>query len=107
MNTIKSLPVTEQCRQARYRQKSISLILNCEDPIETAVELEQQLFYRGHAAVIVLPEDARTTCPYIEAMGLIAIIAGSNGSIPFGIKINTSNINDILRSLNEKQLLLP
>lgn len=98
--------ITEQHRQKRYQQKSVSVVLKCDDPVETAVSLEQRLFRSGHAAVIVSAEDALAVCPYVEAAGLIAIVAGYNKPIPFGIHFETDNPDEIVEQLRKQQVLL-
>ena len=98
--------VSEQDRQKRHLQNPISIILNCEDPIETAVALEQQLFRSGHTAVVVRAEDALAVCPYVEAAGLIAIVAGNQSPIPFGLHFESNNTSEIIAQLIEQQVLL-
>jgi len=97
--------VTDQDRENRHHQKPVTLLINDEDAAEKAVALEQSLFALGHTAVIVRAEDALTVCPYIEAAGLIAIVAGGQ-DLPFGIRIDTSDIKHAIEGLNKQGILL-
>ncbi|MDX1475616.1 MAG: sulfate adenylyltransferase subunit CysN [Reinekea sp.] len=97
--------VTDQDRENRHHQKPVTLLINDEDAAEKAVALEQSLFALGHTAVIVRVEDALTVCPYIEAAGLIAIVAGGQ-DLPFGIRIDTSDIKHAIEGLNKQGILL-
>ncbi|WP_196160148.1 sulfate adenylyltransferase subunit CysN [Reinekea sp. G2M2-21] len=97
--------VTDQDRENRHHQKPVTLLINDEDAAEKAVALEQSLFALGHTAVIVRAEDALTVCPYIEAAGLIAIVAGGQ-ELPFGIRIDTSDIKHAIEGLNKQGILL-
>ena len=99
-----SHPVTEAERTARYRQKPVSLVLAVDDAAEKAVELERALFDLGHACVIVRPEDALSVAPYVEAAGLIAIIAG-NTDAPFGFKVEDASPKAVIRLLREHDVL--
>ncbi len=99
-----SHPVTEAERTARYRQKPVSLVLAVDDAAEKAVELERALFDLGHACVIVRPEDALSVAPYVEAAGLIAIIAG-NTDAPFGFKVEDASPKAVIRLLREHEVL--
>ncbi|GGX70362.1 sulfate adenylyltransferase subunit CysN [Saccharospirillum salsuginis] len=97
-------PVTEAERNARYRQKPVSLVLAVDNAAEQAVELERALFDLGHACVIVRPEDALQVAPYVEAAGLIAIIAG-NTEAPFGFKVDDASPKAVIRLLREHDVL--
>lgn len=97
-------PVTENERVARYRQKPVSLVLSVPDAAEQAVALERALFDLGHVSVIVRPEDALSVGPYVEAAGLIAIIAG-NTDAPFGFKIDDASPQAVIRLLREQGVL--
>ncbi|MDN3648744.1 sulfate adenylyltransferase subunit CysN [Reinekea marina] len=98
--------ITEVDRELRYHQKSVTVVIDDNDAAEKAVSLEQTLFSLGHAAVIVRPEDALTVCPYIEAAGLIAIVAG-NIDLPFGLLYSKAVTATIVDDLTEKGILLP
>jgi bifunctional enzyme CysN/CysC/sulfate adenylyltransferase subunit 1 len=97
--------VTDQDRENRHHQKPVTVLINAEDAAEKAVDLEQQLFSLGHTAVVVRPEDALTVCPYVEAAGLIAIVAGGN-ELPFGLKFENIQTQDIINELGEQKILL-
>jgi sulfate adenylyltransferase large subunit len=97
--------VTEQDRERRYQQKPVTLLIDTREAAETAVALEQALFSLGHTAVIVRPEDALTVCPYVEAAGLIALVAGK-GDLPFGLKVQESDTDAILAYLQQEKILL-
>lgn len=98
-------PVTESERIARYRQKPVSLVLDVPDAAEQAVELERALFDLGHVSVIIRPEDALRVAPYIEAAGLIAIIAGGTDA-PFGFKVDDASPKAVIRLLREHEVLV-
>lgn len=98
--------VTEVDRELRYHQKPVTIVLDAEEAAEKAVELERVLFTRGHACVIVRPEDALAVCPYIEAAGMLAIVAGKR-DLPFGFHFSDIGIADIVNELSEKGILLP
>ncbi|TXR52182.1 sulfate adenylyltransferase subunit CysN [Reinekea thalattae] len=95
--------VSDQDRKVRYQQSPVTVVVN---NAELAVQLEQRLFNRGHAAVIVRAEDALTVCPYIEAAGLIAIVAGSEQKLPFGITLNNNAVDELLDELKTQSILL-
>ncbi|MEJ2045395.1 MAG: sulfate adenylyltransferase subunit CysN [Reinekea sp.] len=97
--------ITDQDREQRYQQKPVTILIDHHDAAEISVGLEQRLFEKGHTAVIVRDEDALAVCPYVEAAGLIAIVAG-NTDLPFGLKFNTDDTNQILSSLQEQGILL-
>ena len=97
--------VTDQDRERRYRQKPLTLLITEDDAIEKAVALEQALFSLGHSAVVVRAEDARNVCPYIEAAGLIAIVAGGQ-DLPFGLKIQATDLQAAVKSLKQQGILL-
>lgn len=97
--------VTDQDRELRYYQKPVTLLVDSFDAAETAVALEQKLFTLGHTAVVVRPEDALTVCPYVEAAGLIAIVAGG-GDLPFGIRLEHTDVETILQQLKAEDILL-
>jgi sulfate adenylyltransferase large subunit len=97
--------VTEADRERRYHQKPVTIVLDVQDAAERAVELERVLFTRGHACVIVRPEEALTVCPYVEAAGMLAIVAG-NRELPFGFLFSDTNTVDIIEELTEKGILL-
>ncbi len=97
--------VTDQDRENRHHQKPVTLLINDEDAAEKAVALEQSLFALGHTAVIVRAEDALTVCPYIEAAGLIAIVAGGQ-DLPFGIRLPNKDAATTLAFLKQQAILL-
>ncbi len=97
--------VTDQDREQRYQQKPVTVLVDHHDAAEVAVNLEQRLFSFGHTAVVVRPEDALTVCPYVEAAGLIAIVAGRT-DLPFGLKFDNGDANEIIESLKEQGILL-
>jgi bifunctional enzyme CysN/CysC/sulfate adenylyltransferase subunit 1 len=97
--------VTDQDRENRHHQKPVTVLIDAQEAAEKAVALEQQLFALGHTAVVVRPEDALTVCPYVEAAGLIAIVAGSE-TLPFGLSFGDVEINSIIESLKEQNILL-
>ncbi len=97
--------ISDQDREARHHQKPVTLIIDQEDAAEHAVELEQLLFARGHTAVVVRIEDALAVCPYVEAAGLIAIVAGK-GDIPFGLKVTQKTMPEEIEHLIEQGVLL-
>ncbi|MFG1497790.1 sulfate adenylyltransferase subunit CysN [Saccharospirillum sp. HFRX-1] len=97
-------PVTEAERAARYRQKPVSVVLDVEDAAERAVELERALYDLGHTSVIVRPEDALAVAPYIEAAGLIAIIAGKTDA-PFGFKVEDASPAAVISLLRQHDIL--
>lgn len=97
-------PVTETERAARYRQKPVSVVLAVDEAAERAVELERALFDLGHASVIIRPEDALAVAPYIEAAGLIAIIAG-NTDAPFGFKVDDARPTAVIAMLRQHDIL--
>jgi hypothetical protein len=97
--------VTDSDRERRYHQKPVTIILDTDDASERAVELEQVLFTHGHACVIVRPEDALTVCPYIEAAGLLAIVAGGK-DLPFGYNYRNMNTAAVIDDLAEKGVLI-
>jgi len=99
-----SRPVSEMERLARYRQQPVSLVLAVEQAAEQAVKLEGALFDLGHVSVIIRPEDALAVAPYLEAAGLIAIIAGECDA-PFGIKIDDANSEAAIALLREEGLI--
>lgn len=97
--------VTDQDRELRYHQKPVTLQIDSADAAETAVALEQKLFTLGHTAVVVRAEDALTVCPYVEAAGLIAIVAGGD-ELPFGLRLTDTDLDVILSKLKDEQILL-
>lgn len=97
--------VTDQDREQRYQQKPVTLLIEHHEAAEVAVTLEQKLFTLGHAAVVVRAEDALTVCPYAEAAGLIAIVAGST-DLPFGLKHQTADADEIINELRTQRILL-
>jgi len=97
-------PVTEAERAARYRQKPVSVVLDVEDAAERAVELERALYDLGHTSVIIRPEDALAVAPYIEAAGLIAIIAGKTDA-PFGFKVEDASPAAVINLLRQHDIL--
>lgn len=96
--------VTDQDRERRYHQKPVTLLINSSEPAETAVELEQLLFKLGHTAIVVRAEDALTVCPYVEAAGLIAIVAGDD-ALPFGLSYENPVLEDLILDLKNKGIL--
>ena len=97
--------ITDQDREQRHQQKPVTLLIEHADAAEIAVKLEQQLFTLGHTAVIVRAEDALTVCPYVEAAGLIAIVAGTT-DLPFGLKFSTADSDEIIQQLKHQAILL-
>ena len=97
--------VTDQDREMRYHQKPVTLLISEDDAIEKAVALEQALFSLGHSAVVVRSEDALSVCPYIEAAGLIAIVAGGQ-ELPFGLKIEATDTQAAIKHLKQQGILL-
>ncbi|MHA7881057.1 MAG: sulfate adenylyltransferase subunit CysN [Saccharospirillum sp.] len=97
-------PVTESERQVRFGQAPFSVVLAMEQAAEKAVLLERALFDAGHVSVIVHPSDARTVAPYLEAAGLIAIIAGDT-SVPFGLRITHDAVPEMIQSLKQQGLI--
>lgn len=97
-------PVTEAERQARFGQSPFSLVLAVADAAEKAVVLERALFDAGHVCAIVHPSDALAVAPYLEAAGLIAIIAGDTDA-PFGIKITDATPRAVLQNLRSNGLI--
>lgn len=97
-------PVTEAERAARYRQKPVSVVLDVEDAAERAVELERALYDLGHTSVIIRPEDALAVAPYIEAAGLIAIIAGKTDA-PFGFTVEDAAPAAVIALLRQHDIL--
>lgn len=104
LDSTKLAVITEEDRQRRYNQKPVSIIIDSEDAAEQAVQLEQVLFNSGHVAVIVRPEDALTVCPYLEAAGLIAIVAGGR-ALPFGLAFTNASPQEIVAELQKEKLL--
>jgi len=96
--------VTDQDREQRHHQKPVTLLINADEAAEKAVELEQHLFTLGHTAVVVRAEDALTVCPYVEAAGLIAIVAGGD-DLPFGLRFDNPNIDELIIDLKQKGIL--
>jgi sulfate adenylyltransferase large subunit len=99
-----SHPVSETERLARYRQQPVSLVLEVDNAAEQAVKIERALFDLGHVSVIIRPEDALAVAPYLEAAGLIAIIAGESAA-PFGIKIKDANPKAVIALLRDEGLI--
>jgi bifunctional enzyme CysN/CysC/sulfate adenylyltransferase subunit 1 len=97
--------VTDQDRENRHHQKPVTVLINAHEAAEKAVALEQRLFSLGHTAVVVRPEDALTVCPYVEAAGLIAIVAGGE-SLPFGLSFSDVDTSNIIESLKDQNILL-
>lgn len=97
-------PVTEEERLARFGQSPFSLVLAVEDAAEKAVVLERALFDAGHVCAIVHPSDALTVAPYLEAAGLIAIIAGETDA-PFGIEVTDASPRAVLQMLKQQALI--
>jgi sulfate adenylyltransferase large subunit len=97
--------VTDQDRENRHHQKPVTVLIDAQEAAEKAVALEQRLFSLGHTAVVVRPEDALAVCPYVEAAGLIAIVAGGE-SLPFGLNFGDIDISNIIDSLKEQNILL-
>lgn len=97
-------PVSETERRARYRQQPVSLVLAVDNAAEQAVKIERALFDLGHVSVIIRPEDALAVAPYLEAAGLIAIIAGESEA-PFGIKIKDANPRAVIALLREEGVI--
>lgn len=97
-------PVTEAERLARFGQSPFSLVLAVEDAAEKAVVLERALFDAGHVCAIVHPSDALTVAPYLEAAGLIAIIAGET-DVPFGIKLADASPRAVMQMLKDQALI--
>lgn len=97
--------VTDQDRERRYHQKPVTLQIDSSDAAETAVALEQKLFTLGHTAVVVRAEDALTVCPYVEAAGLIAIVADGD-ALPFGLRLEETDLDTILGTLKAQGLVL-
>lgn len=103
-DSVQSHVVTDQDRERRYHQKPVTLLIDTIEATEKAVELEQALFAQGHTAVVVRPEDALTVCPYVEAAGLIAIVAGGN-DLPFGLRITETSVSEIIAQLKQDSIL--
>lgn len=99
-----SHPVSENERRARYRQQPVSLVLAVENAAEQAVKIERALFDLGHVSAIIRPDDALAVAPYLEAAGLIAIIAGESDA-PFGIKIKDANPRAVIALLRDEGVI--
>jgi len=97
--------VSDEDRVNRYQQKPVTLIVTAEEAAEKAVELEQKLFTLGHTAVVVRYEDALSVAPYVEAAGLIAIVAGGE-DLPFGLKLPDISVDELVAELRAKEILL-
>ena len=97
--------VSDRQRELRHQQRSVTVQLAGDQPAEQAVALEQRLFSLGHTAVVVSAEDALTVCPYVEAAGLIAIVAGG-AALPFGQRYEDAPLKDVLSALAQTGILL-
>jgi bifunctional enzyme CysN/CysC/sulfate adenylyltransferase subunit 1 len=102
---IETSRVSDRERELRHQQRSVTLQLGGEQPVEQAVALEQRLFSLGHTAVVVSAEDALTVCPYVEAAGLIAIVAGGD-PLPFGQHYDDTHLEDLITALHKTDILL-
>lgn len=99
-----SHPVSETERQARYRQQPVSLVLAVNEAAEHAVKIERALFDLGHACAIIRPEDALAVAPYLEAAGLIALIAGDSQA-PFGIRVRHAGVEAVIALLRDEGII--
>ena len=102
---ISDQPVAPAQRQARYQQQAVALHLLSDQADRLAQQLENQLFYRGHQALIVAAQDAATVVPYAQAMGLITLIVGP-GDCPGAQRLEQTDLPSLLAYLNDQGYLI-
>ena len=102
--------VTPQDRSARYGQKAITVWVTGEGNVDTAYQLERNLFNSGHASSVLTGlaslDEYKNAAQIIVTAGLICICAYDQSPYTEDeTNLIFSSTTDILASLKERQIL--